>query len=323
MNTSPQVFICNTLLLCNTGNTDNTDNIKNTVLPCNKCNRVLLGNTSNTVFKLLIVNILNTNNMNSRVIAISNQKGGVGKTTSSLNLAAALALNGKRTLLIDLDPQSNLTKSLGVYDPAKNIYGLLLKEYSVKETVVVKIRPNLLLIPASKNLAAFEQNSGTNPDAFYILQEELAELTKSVDIDFIILDCPPSLGLLSVNAYVAASEVYTPLESQEFSLDGLDEVIKTISKMKKRLNPDLKLSGVFFTRHHKRKLISQEVENIIKQDYPGLLLNTGIRECVQLKESPSARKDIFEYAPDSNGAKDYRNLADEILNIHNHVEKQN
>jgi len=258
--------------------------------------------------------------MNSRVIAISNQKGGVGKTTSSLNLAAALALNGKRTLLIDLDPQSNLTKSLGVYDPAKNIYGLLLKEYSVKETVV-KIRPNLLLIPASKNLAAFEQNSGTNPDAFYILQEELEELTKSVDIDFIILDCPPSLGLLSVNAYVAASEVYTPLESQEFSLDGLDEVIKTITKMKKRLNPDLKLSGVFFTRHHRRKLISQEVENILQNDYPGLLLNTGIRECVQLKESPSARKDIFEYAPESNGATDYRNLANEILNIHSHVEK--
>lgn len=258
--------------------------------------------------------------MNSRVLAISNQKGGVGKTTSSLNLAAALALNGKRTLLIDLDPQSNLTKSLGVYDPAKNIYGLLLKEYSVKETVV-KIRPNLLLIPASKNLAAFEQNNGTNPDAFYILQEELAELTKSVDIDFIIIDCPPSLGLLSVNAYVAASEVYTPLESQEFSLDGLDEVTKTIVKMKKRLNPNLELRGVFFTRHNKRKLISQEVESIINNEYPNLLLKTKIKMCTKLSESPSARQDIFEYAPDSNGAEDYRNLANEILNIHNHVEK--
>lgn len=258
--------------------------------------------------------------MNHRIVAISNQKGGVGKTTSSLNIAAALALKGKRTLLIDLDPQSNLTKSLGVYDPPKNIYGLLLREYSVTETIV-KIRPNLLLIPASKNLAAFEQNSGTNPDAFYILQEELAELTSSIDIDFIILDCPPSLGLLSVNAYVAASEVYTPIESQEFSLDGLDEVIKTINKLKKRLNPNLKLSGMFFTRHHKRKLISQEVENIIKKDYPGLLLSTNIRECVQLKESPSARKDIFEYAPDSNGAKDYKNLANEILNIHSYVQK--
>lgn len=255
-----------------------------------------------------------------KVIAIANQKGGVGKTTSSINIAAALAINGKRTLLMDIDPQSNCSKSFGIINPEKHIYGVLLKEYSIKESVV-KIRKNLLLIPSSKNLAAFEQNSGTNPDAFYILQEELAELTKTVDIDFIILDCPPSLGLLSVNAYVAASEVYTPLESQEFSLDGLDEVIKTIDRMKKRLNPELELSGVFFTRHHKRKLISQEVENIIKEDYPGLLLNTGIRECVQLKESPSARKDIFEYAPESNGAVDYRNLSHEILNIHTHVEK--
>ncbi|SMG49427.1 chromosome partitioning protein [Marivirga sericea] len=256
----------------------------------------------------------------TRTIAISNQKGGVGKTTSSLNIAASLALKGNRVLLIDLDPQANLSKSCGITNPKKHVYGVLLKEYAIKDTVV-KIRKNLLLIPASKNLAAFEQNSGTNPDAFYILQEELTELTKSVSIDFIILDCPPSLGLLSVNAYVAASEVYTPLESQEFSLDGLDEVIKTINKMKKRLNPDLKLSGVFFTRHHRRKLISQEVENIIQNDYPGLLLNTGIRECVQLKESPSARKDIFEYAPESNGATDYRNLANEIFNIHSHVEK--
>jgi chromosome partitioning protein len=170
-------------------------------------------------------------------------------------------------------------------------------------------------------LGAFEQNSGTNPDAFYILREELDELTKTVDIDFIILDCPPSLGLLSVNAYVAASEVYTPCESSEFSLDGLEEVIKTISKMRKRLNADLQLAGVFFTRHHKRKLISQEVERIIQKDYPGLLLKTSIRECVQLRESPSARKDIFEYAPESNGSTDYRDLANEIQNIHNHVEK--
>jgi chromosome partitioning protein len=281
---------------------------------------VLFGNTSNTVFKLLKVNILNTNYMNSRIIAISNQKGGVGKTTSSLNLAAALALEGNRVLLIDLDPQANLSKSCGIVDPEKHVYGVLLKEYAIKETVA-KIRKNLLLIPASKNLAAFEQNSGTNPDAFYILQEELWELTKSVDIDFIIIDCPPSLGLLSVNAYVAASEVYTPCDSSEFSLDGLEEVIKTISKMRKRLNPDLQLAGVFFTRHHKRKLISQEVERVIQKDYPGLLLKTSIRECVQLKESPSARKDVFDYSPICHGAEDYRNLANEILNIHNHVEK--
>jgi chromosome partitioning protein len=253
----------------------------------------------------------------TRIIAISNQKGGVGKTTSSLNLAAALVLKGFKVLLVDLDPQSNLTKSLGISNPSKNIYGILLNEYSIKETIL-KIRKNLLLIPASKNLAAFEQNSGTDLDSFYKLQEELSELANSIELDFIIIDCPPSLGLLTVNAYVAASEVYAPIEGQEFSLDALLEVKISIDKIRKRINPNLKLSGVFFTRHHKRKLISQEVEKIIHQDYPGLLMNTHIRETVQLKESPSAHKDIFEYAPNSNGAEDYMQLANEILNMHNH-----
>lgn len=248
----------------------------------------------------------------TRIIAISNQKGGVGKTTSSLNIASAIALEGKKVLLIDLDPQSNLTKSFGITDPEKNIYGVLLKEYPIKETVF-KVRDNLLLVPCSKNFAAFERNNSGDIESFYTLKEQLDEITSKTHIDFIVIDCPPSLGIISTNAYVAAHEIYTPMEAQEFSIDGLEEVIKTIAKIKKRLNEHLELKGVFFTRFHGRKLISKEVQEYLQEFFPNLLLQTSIRECVRLKESPSARQDIFGFAPDSNGAADYRSLAQEIL----------
>lgn len=248
----------------------------------------------------------------TRIIAISNQKGGVGKTTSALNIGSALAIEGKRVLLIDLDPQCNLSKSFGLIDPEKHIYGVLLREYSIKETVF-KVRDNLLMVPCSKNLAAFERNNAGDIESFYILKEQLEILTSKVQIDFIVLDCPPSLGLISSNAYVAAQEIYTPMEAQEFSIDGLEEVLKTVLKIKKRLNETLEIKGVFFTRFHGRKLISKEVQEYLHTNFPSLLLQTSIRECVRLKESPSARKDIFSYAPDSNGASDYRSLAQEIL----------
>lgn len=253
----------------------------------------------------------NFNHTMTRIISISNQKGGVGKTTSTLNIGAALALKGKRVLLVDMDPQCNLTKSLGADKGEQDIYGVLLKEYSVK-SAVFKIRDNLLLIPGSKNFPAFERNHGGEFESFFYLKEQLDELLARVEIDFVLIDCPPSLNLISTNAYVASKEIIVPLEAQEFSLDGLDLVSETLRKVNKRLNPGLKIVGAFFSRYHHRKLISREICKIIEQEYPDILIDNHIRECVQLKESPSYKKDVFSYAPESNGAKDYMNLAIEI-----------
>jgi len=247
----------------------------------------------------------------TRIISISNLKGGTGKTTSSINLAAALAIKGQRVLLLDLDSQCNLSKTFGITDAERNIYGILLEEYSIK-SAVFKIRDRLLLIPGTKNLPAFERNHGGDFESFYFLKERLEELLSKFEIDYIIIDCPPSLNLISTNAYVASHEILVPLEAQEFSLDGLDLVSETLQKVNKRLNPNLKLLGAFFTRYHHRKLISKEMLKLINEEYPGVLIDTHIRECVQLKESPSYRKDIFSYAPESNGAIDYKNLADKI-----------
>lgn len=247
----------------------------------------------------------------TRIISISNLKGGVGKTTSSLNIAAALAIRGKKVLLIDLDPQCNLSKSLGADTTEKDIYGVLLKEYPIK-SAVFKVRDNLLLIPGSKNFPAFEKNHGGDYESFFFLKERLEELLSRTEVDYVLIDCPPSLNLISTNAYVASKEIFVPLEAQEFSLDGLDLVAETVAKINKRLNPDLKIAGAFFTRFHQRKLISQEVKKILEEDYPSLLMNTTIREDVRLKESPSYKKDIFAYAPESNGAIDYFELATEI-----------
>lgn len=174
----------------------------------------------------------------TRIIAISNQKGGVGKTTSALNIGSALAIEGKRVLLIDLDPQCNLSKSFGLIDPERHIYGVLLNEYPIKDTVY-KIRDNLLMVPCSKNLAAFERNNSGDIESFYKLKEQLEILCSKVQIDFILMDCPPSLGLICTNAYVAAHEIYTPMEAQEFSIDGLEEVLKTVEKVQNRLNKSL------------------------------------------------------------------------------------
>lgn len=250
----------------------------------------------------------------TRIISLSNQKGGVGKTTSTLNIGAALALQGYRVLLIDLDPQCNLSKSLGLNDSDKNVYSILLKECTVRESVY-KVRDNLLLIPGTKNLSSFERTNDLDIDSFYLLKEKLEELTSKVEIDFIIIDCPPSLGLISTNAYAASKELLVPLEAQEFSLDGLDLVLDTLKKVNSRLNPDLHLAGAFFTRYHHRKLISREINNLLSKEYPNILLDTNIRECVQLKESPSYKQDVFAYAPDSNGAKDYMKLSQEIIEL--------
>jgi chromosome partitioning protein len=243
-----------------------------------------------------------------KIIAISNQKGGVGKTTSSISIGAGLAEKGFRVLLVDLDPQGNMSSGLGFKDPEFTIHGALLGEYKVK---AYPIRDRLALIACNSAFSSFEKLKGDEMDREYLLRELLEPLKQKCD--YIILDCPPSLGLITVNAFTAANEVYIPLEAQLFSTDGLIKVIDMVSKITKRLNPDLEIRGIFFTRYSKRTILKRETLEEIRSTYPYLVFNTYIRESIALGEAPHLGKDIFTYAPESAGSCDYKNLIEEMV----------
>lgn len=243
-----------------------------------------------------------------QVIAFSNQKGGVGKTTSAVNIGAYLASQGKRVLLIDLDPQANMTKGLGVDQTEFSIYGVLLGEQRLK---AFPIRENLVLIPGSYGMSSFEKVKGDELDKEFLLREIIEPLKSS--FDFILLDCPPALGLITINALAAADQVYIPLEAQIFGVDGLNKVLEIVEKVRKRINPDLEIGGVFFTRYNDRKILTRDTADDVRELLKHKVLKTTIRENVALQEAPSIGKDIFTYAPDSHGAKDYAKLTEEIL----------
>ncbi len=245
------------------------------------------------------------------VLAISNQKGGVGKTTSVSAVADLLSSKGKRVVMIDLDPQANLSKGLGLEAPSHTIQGVLFDEYPIEEAVVA-INDNLLLVPCTKALANFEIEMLNEIGREYILKNKLVSLKDQCD--YIILDSPPSLGLLTINALSAANSVYVPIHAQKYSLDGLQEVLETINKVKEFINPDLQFKGAYFNQYDSRKLLTRaltdEVKDMIGEE---LLLKTFIRVNVALQEAPTLGKSIFEYAPDSNGAKDFSKLTEEIM----------
>ena len=245
------------------------------------------------------------------VLAISNQKGGVGKTTSVSAVAELLSKKGKRVVMIDLDPQANLSKGLGVEAPSNTIQGVLFDEYPIEEAVV-PINDNLLLVPCTKALANFEIEMLNEIGREYILKNKLSALNQQCD--YVILDSPPSLGLLTINALSAADSVYVPIHAQKYSLDGLQEVLETINKIKEFINPNLSFKGAYFNQYDARKLLTRaltdEVKEMIGEEQ---LLKTYIRVNVALQEAPTLGKSIFEYAPDSNGAQDFSQLTDEIL----------
>jgi chromosome partitioning protein len=252
----------------------------------------------------------------TKIISFSNHKGGVGKTTSALNIGAGLNLQKKKVLLVDLDPQANLSLSLGVVKAENNIYGALCEDYEIKPVSIMK---GLDLIPATIDLAKVETEFIGLPAREYFLKEIIDRIKHQYD--YVLIDCPPSLGILTTNAFTASDEVLIPLESQFLAMQGLTELIGIIKKNTKRINPSLIIGGVFLTKYNGRLTLSKEIFNFAKQNFPNEIFNTKIRQNTTLAEAPSTQLDILRYAPNSNGANDYKELAKEIIKRHKQNEK--
>ena len=249
-----------------------------------------------------------------RIIAIANQKGGVGKTTTAINLSACLAELGKKVLTIDTDPQGNTSSGLGIdKDELENtIYELMLDECTIKECIVNTEVENLDLIASNVNLAGAEiELLGIN-DKEYILKNEV-DWVKDV-FDFIIIDCPPSLNLLTINSMTTADTVLVPIQCEYYALEGLSQLIHTVNLVKERLNPELDMEGVVFTMYDSRTNLSMQVVENVKNHLKQNVYKTLIPRNIRLAEAPSYGKPINMYDPKSAGAEAYMSLADEVIN---------
>ena len=248
-----------------------------------------------------------------RVIAIANQKGGVGKTTTSINLSASLAEKGKSVLVIDTDPQGNTTSGFGVEknDLDNTIYELILSECSIKECILNDVIPGVSIIPSNVNLAAAEIELIGVDKKEYILKNEV-DYVKD-DYDFIIIDCPPSLNMLTINSMTTADSVLVPIQCEYYALEGLSQLIHTINLVKERLNPDLRIDGVVFTMYDSRTNLSMQVVENVKQNLNQKVYNTLIPRNIRLAEAPSYGMPINMYDPKSAGAEAYMQLAEEVI----------
>ena len=254
----------------------------------------------------------------TKIISFSNHKGGVGKTSSTLNIGAGLNFLKKKVLLIDLDPQANLSLSLGVVKAENNIYGALCEDYEIEPVAILK---GLDLIPATIDLAKVETEFIGLPAREYFLKEIIDRIKHNYD--YILIDCPPSLGILTTNAFTACDEVLIPLESQYLAMNGLTELIGIIKKNTKRINPNLIIGGVFLTKYDARLTLSREIFDFAKLNFPNEIFNTKIRLNTTIAESPSNELDILRYSPNSNGAKDYTELSKEIIKRHKNAKNIN
>lgn len=245
------------------------------------------------------------------ILAVTNQKGGVAKTTTCLNLGAIAARDGKRTCLIDLDPQGNLTKTfLNLKESDLTAYDLLNYSASFQETLV-SIKENLSLIPANISLSRIERLGATDPDLPYRLKEKLTGYADTCDL--VLIDTPPTLGALTVSAMTAATHLLLPIQASYYSLQGTNDLMETYRLVKTKLNPTLKLLGVLITMYDPRTTLAKEVVAEIRKVFTGQVFSTVIRRCVKLEESPVSAQSVVTYAPKSTAAEEYQAAYEELM----------
>lgn len=261
------------------------------------------------MYNVNIAYICTKSNKMAKIFCISNHKGGVGKTTSTINIGAGLNKLGKKVLLIDLDPQANLSQSLGIVEATKNIYGAIRSEYLLQPITILE---GFDIVPSTLDLSGAEIELISEAGREYILSELIEPIKKNYD--FILIDCPPSIGLLTVNALTVSDAVLIPLQAEFLAVQGLTKLTEVIEKVKIRLNKKLTIGGVFITQYDNRKILNRNVVESVEAYFKTAVFRNKIRENVALAEAPTNGVDIFRYNPNSNGAEDYLNLCKEILN---------
>lgn len=249
------------------------------------------------------------------IIAFTNQKGGVGKTTSVLNIGVYLASKGQKVLLVDLDPQANLTSGIGIkrddHGDFKGVYEVLINDLKPGEVILDTRVENLQILPSTIELAGAEVEMVNTMSRENILRKSLQDIKKQYD--FILIDCPPSLGLLTINGQVAADRVIIPVQAEYYALEGLSQLINTIKLVKDNLNHELEVGGVVLTMYDSRTNLSKDIESELQKFFGKKLFNTIVPRNIKLSEAPSHGKSIREYEPNSKGAKAYENLTTEVL----------
>jgi chromosome partitioning protein len=246
------------------------------------------------------------------VLAIANQKGGVGKTTTAINLAAGLAMRGRKTLLVDLDPQANSSMTyVDVRSLDRSMYDVFIGSKTLPEVIQATQVSNLDVAPSRIALAKLETQLVGEIDSHFRLKDRLAAVNGGYD--FVVVDTPPALGLITVNALVAATHLLIPVQSSYFALEGTDDLLETVEKIRSRPNPDLKLLGAVITLHDKRTTLSRDVQKAVAEVFAGRVFETTISKSIRLEESPAHKESIFSFAPQSSGAYEYYRLCEEVI----------